>query len=219
MRWLRRFLLALKKPNLVYRRLRYGASQLSIIDLSEIQPHLLLRGVIIEAGASDGVDTLALRKRFAQHMIFAIEPVKEQFEYLQQLFRDSKTVKLANLALSNKKGISEINIGTDETWKLGGMGSSSLLRPTRHESEFPQIKFTIRQKVKTTTLHDFAIENNINLVDLLWLDLQGLEYSVLKASAEWIMENVNCIHLELCRVPLYLGASNANEVEKFSISL
>lgn len=219
MKWIRRFAVALKNPHLVYRRIRFGPSRLSIIELDEIERFLLYRGCIIEAGASDGVDTYNLSKRFKTHRIFAIEPVIEQYRHLQSFLNSSEMISLFNLALADKRGFTEINIGSDETSTLGGMGSSSLLIPTKHSAEFPQIKFHKRQRVESVTIHEFAKDNDIDFVDLLWLDLQGLEYSVIQSSSEWIKKHVNCIHLELNRISLYEGAPKSRVVEKYIKSL
>lgn len=219
MKWIRRFAVAAKNPKLVYRRFIVGSSRLSIIELDEIERFLAHKGCIIEAGASDGVDTSLLSQKFKSHRIFAIEPVMEQYAHLESLLRGSEMIRVYNLALADKKGFTEINIGSDERSKLGGMGSSSLLNPTKHTSEFPQIKFNKRQRIETVTLHEFAANNKIGFVDLLWLDLQGLEYLVLQSSSEWIKKNVNCIHLELSRISLYESAPKSRTVEKFLKSL
>ena len=56
--------------------------------------------IIVEAGASDGVDTLELNSYFPEARIFALEPVKDQFEHLTIKFKNTDNVFLINKASS-----------------------------------------------------------------------------------------------------------------------
>ena len=47
------------------------------------------------------------------------------------------------------------------------------------------------------------LANKIDLVDLLWLDLQGKEVDVLAGSASALQEKVRFLHLEISRIKFY----------------
>jgi len=167
--------------------------------------------VILEAGASDGEDTLNFCSAFPEAKVYALEPVKEQYEYLLRKLDRFPNCKIFNLAFSSNNGIARIQIGKSQG-ELGGMGSSSMLPPKYHHKLFPEISFAKFQEVNTVTIKDFSIQNEITKIDLLWLDLQGLEFITLNASKDYIELNVYLIHLELSRVELYAGMTNANSL-------
>ncbi len=169
--------------------------------------------IIIEAGAADGVDTMEFSTIFPNATIFAIEPVLAQFNYLKEKFKVSKNVKLHKLALDARSGSADIYIGSNYGY-LQGNGSSSLMRPTKHKVLFPEIEFKLTEKVQTSTLSEFCQINNINYVDLLWLDLQGKEFEVILASQNFIRTRVKLIHTELSRIQLYENMKTERQIHR-----
>jgi FkbM family methyltransferase len=168
-------------------------------------------GAIIEAGSSDGVDTVRLAQEFTTHRIIAIEPIVEQYSVTREKTSNFYNVETYNLALSTKTGTVEMYVGRSGQG-IQGMGSSSLLKPTRHKLQFPEISFDVKQKVHALKMEEFCSINNINFVDLLWLDIQGLELSLVAESSEFFRESVNLIHMEVSRVELYDGTALYAEV-------
>ena len=209
-----RVLMFLRHPVRIINFLLSGQNDYSKIQLLELKKYLSNPSVIIEAGAADGTDTIFFAVEFPQANIFAVEPVNEQFEYLKNLCAEKKNIKLFNYAFSEQNGESEIIIGNSEG-NLGGMGSSSILEPLEHEKYFPKISFNRKQKVTTKTLHSFMSENKIKLVDLLWLDIQGKELDVLKASQQVVKDQVKLIHLEISRIQFYSDMPKEREIRKF----
>ena len=99
--------------------------------------------------------------------------------------------------------------------QFGGMGSSSMLEPMKHQIYFPSITFNRKQHITIKTLETFMVENQIELVDLLWLDIQGKELDVLKASKRALIEKIKLLHIEISRVALYKGMPKESEIRKF----
>lgn len=205
--------LALTNPRLALRWLFKSGVNLVDIDLVDIEDHMIGWGAILEAGASDGVDTLKLARRFPRHEIFAFEPVREQFEHVQEQVQGLSNVHVFNLALSDTNEVAEIYVGRSGKG-LEGMGSSSLLSPNLHIREFPEIEFRNKQQVKSRTLKSLVGECGINLIDLMWLDVQGYELKIIESSSEVVSQYVNLIHLEVSRVQLYDGMPLFPEVKK-----
>lgn len=58
-------------------------------------------------------------------------------------------------------------------------------------------------------------EMEIDLVDLLWLDIQGKELDVLQASRDIFIKSVRLLHLEISRVKLYQGIPTEKEMRNF----
>jgi FkbM family methyltransferase len=209
-----RAILVLFHPIRVLKHLFSKQEDYSRIQLSELQKYLVAPKVIIEAGAADGIDTSEFLISFPEAKIFAVEPVNQQFVYLREKFLDQENIELFNIAFSEENGVGELNIGAD-VGQFGGMGSSSMLEPMKHQMYFPSISFNRKQPITIKTLETFMIENQIERVDLLWLDIQGKELDVLKASERALVEKIKLLHIEISRVSLYKGMPKEREIRKF----
>lgn len=165
--------------------------------------------VIVEAGAFKGEDTAEMSKVWPQAMIYAFEPVPVIFESLVINTQQCQNVIRIEKALSDKKGFDVMHISQ------GGEASSSLLAPEQTlYYHFPQITFPSTITVETITLDDFAQEMNIDHIDFLWLDLQGVELKVLRASPI-ILKTVKVIHTEVNYTDLYCGISQYPEYKEW----
>jgi len=169
---------------------------------------------IIEAGASDGVDTLELIQFFPEARIYALEPVKDQFMHLTNKFRGIDNVFLINKALDNQTSKKNIYVGENSGY-LQGQGSSSLLKPKMHGKIFPEIKFEKIETIETITLTELLNEFNIRRIDLLWLDIQGKEFDVLTEFCEDLKNKVKLLYLEMSRIPIYEGMPTLKKFTKF----
>lgn len=212
---IKRILFALLHPNFLFRRLRLGAMKASIIDLEEIKAIYSDIFYVVEAGASDGVDTELMLKELPIVKLYAFEPVQNSYESLMVKFSGESRIELSNSALSSEEGTSKVYVSSDENAQ-NGTGSSSLLQPNLHKSIFPSITFPPEaiQQVKTVTLDGWAYSTRINGLDLMWLDLQGMELKVLM-SGRRLLENTKLLHIELSRIALYDQACTKREVEGF----
>jgi FkbM family methyltransferase len=206
-----RIVFALSHPLLGLRWIFHRGSALTNIELSLIERHLEGLGIIIEAGASDGVDTLRIAEYFPLHRVIAIEPIKEQFDVMKNAVQHLENVRPEHFALNTISGVAEMYVGSSGSG-IGGMGSSSLLEPEKHVAYFPEIQFGMRQKVNAMSIEDYCSKNDISKIDLFWLDLQGYEMSIIRKSANFFVENVNLIHMEVSRVQLYKGAATYDEI-------
>lgn len=144
---------------------------------SKIGKHLPKNAVILEAGAHKGEDTAEMAKRWPQATIHAFEPVPELFAILTKYTKQYPNVHRYQLALSDKNGSSVLHLseGTSDA-------SSSLLAPKDHLKIHPTVAFKKQIKVKTMTLDTWAKTYKVSHVDFMWLDMQGMEYKVLKHS-------------------------------------
>jgi len=190
----------------------------SKITIDEIRRYLENPKVIVEAGASDGIDTLNFVQNFSSATVFAVEPIKKQFDFLVSKFNTFSNIKISQVALSNKTESVNIFVGKN-TGELGGMGSSSILKPSLHIKYFPEITFNEIQATSAVTLEKFLLDNNIKFVDLLWLDIQGMELYVMKASQDTMREKVKFLHLEISRVKFYEDMPSEKDIRNFLQSI
>ena len=160
--------------------------------------------VIVEAGAYDGHDTIEMCNLLPEAKIYALEPVPELFSKSSKNLESFSNVKIYNSALSDKTGTGTMYL-SEWQGRPGIVGeSSSLLPPKEHLKYAPHISFDNKIEVNTTTIDDWAEENNIKNISFLKLDIQGNELNVLKASPK-TLSTVKAILTEVEFVEAYEG--------------
>lgn len=168
-----------------------------VVPKSYIGKFVSANPVIIEAGAHVGSDTVEMSRLWPKGNIFAFEPVTDIFNKLRENTKACNNVKCFELALSNCSGIADIFISSGDSDQ-----SSSLLIPKAHLVIHPNIAFSNTLKIKTITLDEWAEQYKVKHVDLLWLDLQGMELNVLQ-SGENILQTVKAIMTEVSLIENY----------------
>jgi len=165
--------------------------------------------IIVEAGTCDGRDTLQMSKLWKNAQIHTFEPIPELFSKASENLRNAKNVRIYPLALSNKNGETEIHVS-------GGLsnGSSSILAPLKHLEVHPDVSFTQKIKIKCTTLDEWANKESIEKIDLMWLDMQGMEYNVLQACPK-ILKSTKAIFTEVSLIETYQGVILYPEFRKW----
>lgn len=164
--------------------------------------------IIIEAGAHIGRDTVKMAKILPNGLIYAFEPVPSLFNILKQNTQEHNNVKCYQFALAEKTGTKTIFVSSGRS-----DAASSLLSPNTYLEEHPTVQFK-EIEVKTITLDEFCKQNNINQIDLLWLDMQGYEPIMLQAS-ENILNKVKIIHTEVNLTERYKGCMLYPEYKKW----
>ena len=149
--------------------------------------------IIIDSGAFNGAETLAMASIMPSAKIYAFEPDPTNYQNLVKTVQGRSNISCFALALSDKIGVALFHRS-----ELDGAisQSGSLLIPKDHLNIWPTIHFNKTISVQTTTLDAWAQEHNIDHIDLLWLDMQGMELNVLKASPH-ILKTVKVIYTEV----------------------
>lgn len=112
------------------------------------------------------------------------------------------------LALADETEARTIFVSTDPN---GSHGSSSLLPAKVHLEEYPEVRFDGQIEVDAVTLGDWVKTSRIDHIDLLWMDLQGMELAVLQAFPE-VLAQTRVIATEVSRKELYEGSGLYPEV-------
>ncbi|MBD3261833.1 MAG: FkbM family methyltransferase [Candidatus Altiarchaeales archaeon] len=116
--------------------------------------------VVLDVGAFRGDWTQQIVDRY-DCWVYAFEPIHEFFDNVVSRFSKNKKVKVFNLALLDKTGFSVI-------YRSGKSGDgSSLFREGEEEH------------IKIKDIEEIFIEQNINYIDLMKLNVEGAEYSIL----------------------------------------
>ena len=94
MRLLLKIRFALRHPIKIIKKINKRIRSYNISEKDLFLKTKLKIETIVEAGASDGVDTLELINYFPEAKIYALEPVKDQFMHLKKKFKDIDNVFL-----------------------------------------------------------------------------------------------------------------------------
>jgi FkbM family methyltransferase len=188
---------------LFYKRKNAHIEKKNILNILPQNP------VILDCGSHIGIDSLEFVSLNSKCTVHAIEPVSSIYAKLIDNCKNYNQIITYNIALSDKNIVDKIYIssGTSD-------GSSSLLQPKDHLIDHPDVIFDKTETIQCLTLDTWARENNVDKIDLLWLDMQGMELKMLKAS-EFIIEKVTAIHTEVSIRDTYEGVEKYEEVKKY----
>jgi FkbM family methyltransferase len=131
------------------------------IDLQEIAELENIK-TILDVGANVGQSALEYAERFCNAMIYSFEPVSATYEKLTSATKHSERVRCFHLAMGSEAGTAVINVDPDSQ-------RSSIVHETGGSAE----------KVVMTTVSEFAREHNIEMIDFLKVDTEGLDLQVL----------------------------------------
>lgn len=184
------------------------------IDLSWLPQFLPYNPIIVEAGAFFGAETYRASKIWPKSKIFAFEPNPYSFEQLQKMIDEQRlsNVKAYPFALNTYNGLAKFNVclgmeGTDPNF---GYASSLLDLLTCMEiySKGPQIH------VPCVILDDWCEHNQIDHIDILRLEVEGMELPVLQSSPK-MLKNAKIIYLKTFTHPHRIGMTHYNELRDF----
>lgn len=161
---------------------------------------------IIEIGANDGSDT----SRFSDKSnVWCFEPNPHHAKLLRSKFKNSKNVKIIEMAVSDFNGNRHFNISLDGN-------SSSLNDLTDFAIRKTKIKYVDEVNVDVVRMDTFLTNNNIKHIDYFHCDAQGDDFKILKSFGDKIsMIQKGKIEVSL-KDELYLNTSNnVDEVIQF----
>ena len=188
-----------------------------------IKKYIENANVIIEIGSHFGIDTVKLKKNFPKSKIYCFEPDPRSIHIFKK-YRKNLDVKLVPIAISNYNG--EVNFYQSYSkekenfakikysWidnkdivnlKLSRCGASSL------KLGHVAVQNANIIKVKTRKLDDWAKENNIEKIDLIWMDVQGNESNVFDG-AQKVLKKTKFIWTEFGEMD-YHGAMGWKETK------
>ena len=179
--------------------------------LDIIKPYLPNNPIVVEAGAFTGSDSIRMANYWPKATIHSFEPVSELFVSLQSKTIEYENIECYNLALSNNNGFGSLYLSIKPDKNNRITQASSLLTPKKF-IQTSRISFPKTIPIQTTTLDSWAHKNAINHIDLLWLDTQGHELSILKASPS-ILQKTKIVHVEVATVERYHNQPLYSEVK------
>lgn len=186
----------------------------SDIPLQRVLKRLPSDPFIIEAGAGFGDHTKIFAEYFPLGKIVALEPIPTVFEIAKKRVSGYSNIDLRTECLV-KYGDSEVELLTD--LKRPHESSSLLEVDDDYTKFYRNCEFPDRVKVVGLTLNELFMEYR-KRVDLLWLDIQGMELEILVNGGNIALQNTSYLHMEVAVKQMYKQGANLSQVTEFMTS-
>lgn len=169
---------------------------------------------VIHVGAFDGQELTSYRSLNLFNTIL-FEPQKVMYDIVKQKCIVDETVH--NFALGADNFESEMFISD----KAGGIAngasqSSSILEPSVHLTEHPDITFPTKETITVKRFDGFASDAGINMqnYNMLNIDVQGYELEVLKGFGD-LLNHVELIIAEVNRDDVYKDCAQIEDIDEY----
>ncbi len=145
---------------------------------------------IVDLGANCGQASMWLRGRFPDARIVSVEPDPRTFATLQRNLRRDPHVTLRQVAITAQDGWCRLEREADSSWgtrvSAGGNGAADV------------------DHVPSVSLETLLAQHDIERVDLLKVDIEGMEYDALATSdaLRRVQRVIGEIHASLIPVPV-----------------
>jgi len=171
--------------------------------------------VILEIGSRDLDQSIQFIQEFPDARVIAFEPNPEMLPLCREKLKFYPKIELYEFAISDEEGVVDFYV-TDRRFNAG---ASSLLEPIDQRMQLsygphPEITWRKITGITVRRLDNFLIEKGITSVDVMWLDVQGVELKALKSMGRFF-DDVKLIHTEAAAKPYYKGHGLKNELEEF----
>ena len=189
--------------------------------LKHLNPYKIY--TVFEVGARYGDESIALSEIFVDADIYAFEPNPLVIDKTKNRLKDYSRIKFFPYGLGEKE--EELPFYPYLNKHDDNIGCSSFLK--RIDFETTQIETD--KKVKVRRLDNVCKEEDIDVIDILCMDVQGFELNVLKGAGE-ILKEIKFIIMEQPKEKIdtrflppdvhskYVDAPNHNEIKEFMTS-
>jgi len=163
----------------------------------------------LHIGAHHGQEVDVYRSLNINSILF--EPHPDSYNILTNKFQNVSDVILENIALGSQ---TETKIMYCESTNQAM--SCSLLKPKKHLSYYPHIKFESEKTVNQIALDDYIQSKNLDLnnYNFINMDVQGYELEVLKGSSN-TLKHIDHIMTEINFEDLYENCVKVDELDLF----
>ncbi len=165
--------------------------------------------ILFDVGAYKGKWIDRYFKHFPKLKAYLFEPSLGSYNDLKNKFVNNFNVKLNQLALSNKTMKSRLYIN-----KKDYTNSLLEINPIAERSWIGEELTSLgEQSISIDTIDNFCCFSDIKKINLLKLDVQGLEANVLRGAEKMLKNNlIDLIILEVITTPTYTDQSKPSEV-------
>lgn len=161
--------------------------------------------VVFDVGSNIGYYSLLASKNMHRDaLIYAFEPVSHTFSRAKFNIELNgiKNILLHRIALSDKDGFLDINVGNEENWGMSSINTHNYLS---NKSE----------KVESLKIDTFVKQNKIEQIDAVKVDIEGSEFFLLKGMTHVLDHFRPVILMEV--LDEHLIKANSSKEELFNI--
>lgn len=198
---------------------------LPAITAAQIAPETIQQHVdkpnptILEIGCNDGIHTLWLRELFSQPSIFCFEPDPRAIARFNKNVGIRQDIQLFEVALGQHDGDvifyqssgqppSALAKDLPGDWDQSG----SIRAPKEHLTLHPWVKFEHMLNVAAVRLDTWCVNHAIDLIDFIWMDVQGAELDVFAGGKQTLKYKTRFIYTEYSNRELYSGQGNLKQL-------
>lgn len=173
--------------------------------------------VIFDIGSCHCLESVEFAKKYTNSKIIAFEANPNTYEICLQNSKNYPSITVINQAVNDYDGFCKFypmdKEKTITSWEDGNQGASSLyLANGSYDYIEKYVQYEI--EVPCTRIDTFCSKNDINAIDIIWMDLQGAELKALESMGS-LLNNVQVIHTELEINPMYTGQCLFNDVNQY----
>ncbi len=163
--------------------------------------------IIIDVGANKGQSIDFFLSIYPSATIHAFEPNKTLFQILNIKYKQNQNINIYNEGVSAKDGDLRFNVNVlDETSTFEEINKESvyLKKKAKILGKNPDNLITETYSIPVTTLSSFFSKNNIKIVDIIKIDVEGHELSVIKGLfTSGLTSKINYIQIENHKDDMY----------------
>jgi FkbM family methyltransferase len=173
-------------------------------------------GAVFDIGSRDGIQAVELANLFGEAEVVAIECNRETLEKCRRNVAHNPRIRLVDKAINSYTGRCAFYpidpARTITTLPDGNPGASSLFIAN---ADYPSEKY-VQNKVDVDCIRLDVLcrQLQIDVIDLIWMDLQGAELLALQ-SAGALLDKVRYIYTEVSHRPIYDGQCLFDDVDAF----
>ena len=157
-------------------------------DFSSVMNFFLLSGAgrifFVQIGANDGVMDDPLRPYLERYPVFSgifVEPQKEECRKLRRIYDGFPQFSIECAAIASKSGYRNlIKVRKDRLDKDWYRGLATLMPERGLISKMPAENLDV-ERVKAMTFHELLEKHDVSNVDLLQIDVEGMEREIIKS--------------------------------------
>lgn len=168
---------------------------------------------IVECGSRDCVDAIALNDYYHPSIIYSFECNPESIAVCKKNIEGISNIKLIDKAVYNDNRVIDFYATDMEKSIDKNIGASSILYHRDNDKEFFQKKV----QVEAIRLDSFMKQEDIDIIDLLCMDLQGAELIALKGLGDRI-HHVRYIIVEVSFQSYYYGDRLFEDIDEYLVS-
>ncbi|RFZ82050.1 FkbM family methyltransferase [Mucilaginibacter terrenus] len=185
---------------LLYRLLKipYNRSEVPVVITAFLPADKPIN--VMDVGASKGNFMKSVANYYQINKAVLVEPLTDLKAILNEKFPDKSRFVVESVAVSDKSGSVDFYYSKD----ADVLSSILKIKDEYHNDQYLTKPTLIT--VETETLDTIANRNNLNVIDLLKIDVQGVEHLVLMSGLN-TLKRTKLVYTEISYKPMYEGSS------------